>query len=132
MNINNLIKKTVGELCESFPKKKMKFNPNTPSNRPIKTDSESMGDPVPRSVDRPNPGGMGYDVEDMLALIAQWGECPGCEWDLNGDGFVNVADLLLLVAGWGDADSPDPGPERSLAPFDNPYTFKGITQEGRN
>jgi hypothetical protein len=40
------------------------------------------------------------DTSDLLALLAAWGDCPGCPEDLNGDGVVNVADLLLLLANW--------------------------------
>ncbi|MDY7108687.1 MAG: dockerin type I domain-containing protein [Planctomycetota bacterium] len=45
------------------------------------------------------------NTEDLLLLLAAWGECPGggdpCPADLNGDGFVDTADLLLLLANWG-------------------------------
>lgn len=43
------------------------------------------------------------NVDDLLALLAQWGGCSGggCSADLNGDGVVNVDDLLALLAAWG-------------------------------
>jgi WD40 repeat protein len=45
------------------------------------------------------------NAEDLLLLLAAWGECPGggepCPADFNGDGLVGTADLLLLLANWG-------------------------------
>jgi WD40 repeat protein len=45
------------------------------------------------------------NAEDLLLLLASWGECPGggepCPADFDGDGFVGTADLLLLLANWG-------------------------------
>ncbi len=41
-------------------------------------------------------------VPDLLALLAEWGECPGCPADLTGDDTVGVPDLLALLAAWGD------------------------------
>ena len=44
------------------------------------------------------------DVSDLLALISNWGSCPGgsiCTGDINGDGAVDVSDLLMLLANWG-------------------------------
>jgi hypothetical protein len=40
------------------------------------------------------------DTEDLLALLAAWGQ-PGGPADINGDGTVDTADLLLLLAAWG-------------------------------
>lgn len=41
-------------------------------------------------------------VEDLLMLLAAWGECHGhCPADMNGDGHVDVADLMMLFANWG-------------------------------
>ena len=40
------------------------------------------------------------DVEDLLQLIAAWGNAGGAE-DLDGDGNVGVNDLLILIAAWG-------------------------------
>jgi hypothetical protein len=40
------------------------------------------------------------DVTDLLAVLAEWGACPGCAADLNGDGMVNVDDLLVVLANW--------------------------------
>ena len=73
-----------------------------------------------------------YNVNDLLDLISQWGPCPGCEWDLNGDGVVDVTDLLAVIAGWGsdDGGEQESSPESSLEhPFDDLSAFKGITQD---
>ncbi|MHC5114378.1 MAG: DUF1028 domain-containing protein [Planctomycetota bacterium] len=44
------------------------------------------------------------DFGDILALIAQWGDCAPppapCPADLNGDGTVGFADVLVLIANW--------------------------------
>lgn len=40
------------------------------------------------------------DVNDLLVLIAAWGECD-CIEDLTGDGMVSIADILLLLSAWG-------------------------------
>jgi hypothetical protein len=45
------------------------------------------------------------NTEDLLALLAAWGNCPDppedCPADFNGDGVVNTEDLLTLLANWG-------------------------------
>lgn len=41
------------------------------------------------------------DVSDLLAVLAEWGPCPGCPEDADGSGVVDVADVLLVLAGWG-------------------------------
>jgi hypothetical protein len=40
-------------------------------------------------------------IQDLLIMIAAWGECQGCSSDLNADNMVNVHDLLILIANWG-------------------------------
>ena len=40
-------------------------------------------------------------VDDLLALIGDWGSCAGCATDLNSDGTVGVDDLLELIGSWG-------------------------------
>ena len=43
------------------------------------------------------------DVDDLLILLAGWGDCgaPPCDSDINGDNDTNVDDLLLLLGGFG-------------------------------
>ncbi|MCI0677016.1 MAG: dockerin type I domain-containing protein, partial [Phycisphaerales bacterium] len=45
------------------------------------------------------------NIDDLLALISAWGECPqppaDCPADLNHDGMVNVHDLLTVINHWG-------------------------------
>ncbi|MDP6602518.1 MAG: C25 family cysteine peptidase [Phycisphaerales bacterium] len=44
------------------------------------------------------------DVQDILLLIAAWGDCPAggaCAADLNGDGTVAVQDVLIMIGAWG-------------------------------
>ncbi|MCZ6834868.1 MAG: VWA domain-containing protein [Planctomycetota bacterium] len=42
------------------------------------------------------------DVEDLLNLLAKWGQCAApCPEDTNLDGTVDVEDLLTLLANWG-------------------------------
>src|SRR5262245_56649564 len=56
----------------------------------------------------PDPGGDGVvDVDDLLAIIGDWGPClpgAGCPTDVapaGGDGVTNVDDLLLVIGAWG-------------------------------
>lgn len=37
---------------------------------------------------------------DLVALLASWGPCPGCPADLDGDGEVTFDDLVSLLADW--------------------------------
>jgi probable HAF family extracellular repeat protein len=44
------------------------------------------------------------DINDLLALIGQWGPCPAtgpCPADLDGDQQVEIDDLLTLIGNWG-------------------------------
>jgi polyhydroxybutyrate depolymerase len=44
------------------------------------------------------------DVEDLLALLSEYGTCTGeCAGDLDSDGDVDVSDLLLIIDRWGAA-----------------------------
>jgi hypothetical protein len=40
------------------------------------------------------------EIDDLLVLLADWGECDGCPTDLDGNGIVDVGDLLELLAQW--------------------------------
>jgi hypothetical protein len=41
------------------------------------------------------------DVNDLLILIAAWGNCDSCQEDINDDAIVDVNDLLIVIAAWG-------------------------------
>lgn len=45
------------------------------------------------------------DINDLLAVLADWGACPACPTDITGDGTVDINDLLMLLGEWG----PCPG-----------------------
>lgn len=38
---------------------------------------------------------------DLLAVLGDWGPCPGCPTDFNGDDVVNFADILIVLGNWG-------------------------------
>src|SRR5262245_55521911 len=44
------------------------------------------------------------NIDDLLAVISAWGECPqppaDCPADLNADGTVDVDDLLTVISNW--------------------------------
>jgi len=54
---------------------------------------------APCSGDTNDSGGVGFD--DILAIIAAWGDCPACPEDVNQDGVVNFADILAAIGQWG-------------------------------
>lgn len=57
-------------------------------------------------------GNGSVNVQDLLAVITQWGCTGTCSADVNaclGDGVVNVADLLTVISNWGDCDAPPIG-----------------------
>jgi hypothetical protein len=37
---------------------------------------------------------------DILAIIGQWGFCPGCSGDLDGDNQVGFSDILIVIGNW--------------------------------
>jgi hypothetical protein len=41
------------------------------------------------------------NVDDLLSVIAGWGEGPTHPADVNDDGIVNVDDLLAVINAWG-------------------------------
>ena len=47
-------------------------------------------------------GNGAVDVNDVLAVLADWGPCRDCAADLDGNGEVDVTDLLAVLAAWGD------------------------------
>ena len=60
-------------------------------------DMEAIGTFCQADVD--SDGSVG--VNDLLAVIAEWGCSGTCEADITDDGLVNVQDLLELIAAWG-------------------------------
>lgn len=61
------------------------------------TDNEIIGTMVPGDV----TGDGHVGVDDLLAVIADWGCGGSCTGDATGDGAVGVDDLLLVIANWG-------------------------------
>jgi subtilisin family serine protease len=57
----------------------------------------SASPPAPALGDLDNDGAV--DVQDLVALIAAWGQVHSSA-DLNSDGNVGVADLVLLIVNW--------------------------------
>ena len=55
---------------------------------------------------KPCPGDANGDdvvnIEDLLSLLSQWGDCEGCSADYDGDGVVDIEDLLIMLGSWGD------------------------------
>ncbi|MCH7720508.1 MAG: hypothetical protein O6941_01685 [Planctomycetota bacterium] len=41
------------------------------------------------------------DNTDVDILNQNWGDCPCCAADLDGDATVGTLDLLILLANWG-------------------------------
>jgi hypothetical protein len=45
------------------------------------------------------------DVDDLIAVILEWGACPNppaaCDGDVNDSGDVDVDDLIAVILGWG-------------------------------
>lgn len=42
------------------------------------------------------------DIQDLVAVLAAWGDCagPDCAADLDGSGAVDLLDLLVILANW--------------------------------
>ena len=40
-------------------------------------------------------------VNDLLAIIAEWGSSTEPTLDLDGSGIVDVGDLLVIIGAWG-------------------------------
>ena len=67
--------------------------------------------PPPCPADIDVDGEVGFN--DLLAILAAWGECAECPEDIDDDGDVDFNDLLLLLAQWG----PCPGGAAIRDPF---------------
>lgn len=46
-------------------------------------------------------GDRSVDFADLLAIVANWGACPGCPSDVDGNGAVDLDDLLIVLAAFG-------------------------------
>jgi hypothetical protein len=59
------------------------------------------GAPCPADIN--NSGAV--DVDDLIAVILAWGECPvpptSCPADVNASGAVDVDDLIAVILAWG-------------------------------
>jgi hypothetical protein len=40
------------------------------------------------------------NIDDLIRVINQWGPCPSCDADVNGDSLVNIDDLLTVITHW--------------------------------
>ena len=50
-------------------------------------------------------GSFAVGFTDLLAVLADWGPCPGCPTDVDADGTVGFSDLLTVLASWGACPS---------------------------
>lgn len=46
-------------------------------------------------------GNGSVELGDLIAVLAAWGTCAGCDADLDADGSVALSDLVLVLAAWG-------------------------------
>jgi hypothetical protein len=57
--------------------------------------------PCPADTD----GSGAVDVDDLIAVILGWGDCPAppdpCDADIDGTGAVDVDDLIAVILAWG-------------------------------
>ena len=74
------------------------------ANAELATSSNTISIQLVATGSSATPGDVDGDgivgVSDLLAIIAVWGPCQGCDEDLTGDGYVNVTDLLEVIANW--------------------------------
>ena len=67
------------------------------------------GAPCPANIVNSGQSANRVDVDDLLAVIASWGNCPappaGCPANIMHEGAsanrVEVDDLLMIIASWG-------------------------------
>ncbi len=55
------------------------------------------GEPCPADVN----GNGSVEFNDMLAILATWGDCSNCPTDVDGDGVVGFSDVLATLAAFG-------------------------------
>lgn len=41
------------------------------------------------------------DIDDIFAVLAEWGPCTACPEDVNEDGNVDIDDIFAVLAAWG-------------------------------
>ncbi|MFM7134559.1 MAG: hypothetical protein ACKO0W_09615 [Planctomycetota bacterium] len=46
-------------------------------------------------------GDTNVGLEDLVAVLQDWGCMKGCDGDATGDGMVNQFDLLAVLSNWG-------------------------------
>ena len=46
-------------------------------------------------------GSGAVSFDDLLAVLAAWGPCPGCPADFDGSGDVGFSDALVVLSNWG-------------------------------
>lgn len=78
------------------------FRPGTPTEVGFDVAAPEI---IPCNGDISPAGGNGVvDVNDLLGVVNNWGNCPlpdDCPADINGDDVVNVADMLAVINAWG-------------------------------
>ena len=60
----------------------------------------AVGDPETPACDVNGDGQV--NTNDILAVLAEWGPCNGCDSDTNDDGVVNVNDILAVLDCWSE------------------------------
>jgi CxxC motif-containing protein (DUF1111 family) len=71
----------------------------------VDADSNGIPDSCEPTCDQDVNGTGGIDVDDLLTVINQWGNCPAvpapCAGDVTNNDIVDVDDLLAVVNAWG-------------------------------
>lgn len=75
------------------------------TNPALDADNDGLLDSCEPTCDPDLNGDHTVNVGDLLAIITEWGACPGvpapCRGDVNASLTVDVADLLLVISAWG-------------------------------
>ncbi|MCI0629032.1 MAG: hypothetical protein L0Y44_00065 [Phycisphaerales bacterium] len=68
-------------------------------------DNNGFADACEPTCDGDFNGTGGVDIQDLLAVVNQWGACAAlpapCSADFDFDGSVDTADLLAMISAWG-------------------------------